>query len=91
MPTVGAADRHNGVMADTHESSPAAWAAVVVALVGFAVGGLGLVLGPSWLLFWVGVGLVVVAPAVGLVLSAAGLGMGRDSPDPADLPTSPRS
>ena len=91
VPTIGTADRHNDAMADTHESSTAAWAAVVVALVGFAVGGLGLVLGPNWLLFWVGLGLVVVAPVVGLVLGAAGLGAGRDSPDPADLPTSPRS
>lgn len=78
-------------MADTHESSPAAWTAVVVALAGFAVGGLGLVLGPSWAMFWVGIGLVVVAPLVGVVLGAAGLGSDHDSADPADQPTSPRS
>ena len=85
------ADRHNDAMADNHESSPAAWTAVVVALAGFSVGGLGLVLGPNWLMFWVGVGLVVVAPLVGLVLGAAGLGSGRDAADPVDQPAPPRS
>ena len=85
------ADRHNDAMADSHESSTAAWAAVVVALAGFSVGGLGLVLGPNWLMFWVGIALVVVAPLVGLVLGAAGLGSGRDAADPVDQPASPRS
>ena len=85
------ADRHNDAMADSHESSSAAWTAVVVALAGFSVGGLGLVLGPNWLMFWVGIGLVVVAPLVGVVLGAAGLGSGRAAGDPVDQPASPRS
>jgi len=33
------------------------WVAVSIIMAGFLVGGLGLVLGPAWWLFWVGVGL----------------------------------
>ncbi len=61
-------------MSDSHGSSPALWTAVVVALVGFTVGGIGMVVGPSWLLFWIGSGLILLAPVVGAVLAAAGLG-----------------
>ena len=37
-----------------HGNTPAAWAGVLVILVGFVVGGIGLVIG-SWPVFWVGV------------------------------------
>ncbi|MDQ4084947.1 MAG: hypothetical protein M3165_03940 [Actinomycetota bacterium] len=62
-------------MADNHGSTPAAWVAVVIALVGFVVGGVALVLSPpNWVLFWIGLALLPVAMIVGKVMSAMGLG-----------------
>jgi hypothetical protein len=43
------------------------WVAVSIIMAGFACGGLGLVFGPTWVAFWVGVGMVVV----GLLLAVA--------------------
>ena len=43
-----------------HGNTPAAWTAVVVALLGFVVGGVGLMLDPiEMAIFWVGVAIVV--------------------------------
>jgi len=56
-----------------HGNTPAAWAGVVIILVGFAVGGLGLVI-DSWPVFWVGVVIGVVGPVVGKILQKLGLG-----------------
>lgn len=61
-------------MAEQHGSTPAAWTAVVLCLVGFTVGGIGLVAGPSWLVFWIGLGMILVAPLVGKVMASTGLG-----------------
>ncbi|MBA2739438.1 MAG: hypothetical protein H0U47_07230 [Nocardioidaceae bacterium] len=66
-------------MSDSHGSTPAAWTAVAVSLVGFTVGGIAMIIGPNWLLFWIGCGLVLAAPVVGLVMSAAGLGGDRSN------------
>ena len=44
-------------MSDNHGNTPAAWTAVVVALAGFVVGGIGLMMG-NMTVFWVGVVLV---------------------------------
>ena len=44
-----------------HGNTPAAWTGVLVILVGFVVGGLGLVIG-SWPMFWVGVVIGVARP-----------------------------
>jgi hypothetical protein len=57
-----------------HGSTPAAWTAVTIALVAFTLGGVALMIGPSWVLFWVSVGLLPVAAIVGKVMQAAGLG-----------------
>jgi len=58
-------------MAEHNTGRMTSWLAVAVIIVGFTVGGLGLILGPTWLLFWVGVGIVVVggiyALAVGIM------------------------
>ena len=44
-------------MSDNHGNTPAAWSAVAVALLGFVVGGVGLMLDPvNYTIFWVGVG-----------------------------------
>lgn len=64
-------------MSDSHGSTPAAWTAVALSLVGFTVGGIAMIIGPNWLLFWIGCVLVVIAPVVGLVMSNAGLGGDR--------------
>ena len=39
---------------------PVSWVAVSIIMVGFLIGGLALVFGPTWWLFWAGLGLVVV-------------------------------
>lgn len=56
-----------------HGSSPAAWTAVILALVAFLVGGAGLIM-DNWLVFWVGAGLLAASVIVGKVLSLMGLG-----------------
>jgi hypothetical protein len=45
---------------------PASWVAVGIIMVGFLVGGLALIFGPTWWLFWVAIGLVVVGGLVAL-------------------------
>lgn len=62
-------------MSDNHGSTPAAWTAVFIALAGFVVGGVALMLDPvSMPLFWVGVALVPVAAVVFVVMDKMGLG-----------------
>lgn len=61
-------------MSENHGNTPAAWTAVVVALVGFVVGGVGLMLDPvSYVVFWVGVALNVVAGVLFVVMARMGL------------------
>ena len=56
-----------------HGNTPAAWTAVLIILVGFTVGGIGLVVG-SWPTFWVGVAIGVMGPVAGKVMQRMGLG-----------------
>lgn len=56
-----------------HGNTPAAWAGVLIILVGFAVGGVGLVLG-AWPVFWIGVILCPIGVVVGKVMQVMGLG-----------------
>ena len=51
----------------TFHGRPVSWVAVSLVMVAFVVGGLALVFGPTWWLFWVALGLAVV----GLLLAAA--------------------
>lgn len=51
-----------------HAGRPSSWLAVVVIFVGFLVGGLGLPLGPNWIMFWVGTGIVVAGGVIALVV-----------------------
>jgi hypothetical protein len=46
--------------ANSHAGRASSWLAVVVIWIGFGVGGAALVPHPKWVLFWVGVGIVVV-------------------------------
>jgi hypothetical protein len=57
-----------------HGSSPAAWTAILVALVGITIGGIALIPTPNWVLFWIGVVVSLGSLVVGRVMSAAGLG-----------------
>jgi hypothetical protein len=61
-------------MSDNHGNTPAAWAAVAVAMLGFVVGGIGLMFNPvSMVIFWVGVALGVVSLLVFVVMARMGL------------------
>ena len=60
-------------MADNHGNTPAAWTAVLVALLGFVVGAIGMSLHPlNWTLFWVGTVVVVAGGVVFLVMAKMG-------------------
>jgi hypothetical protein len=56
-----------------HGNTPAAWTAVVLILVGFTLGGIGLMV-DSWPMFWVGVALCPVAAIVGKIMQRMGMG-----------------
>ena len=55
-----------------HGNTPAAWTAVCLALAGFIVAGVGLMVG-SWVVFWVGVALAPIAVVLGLIMAKMGL------------------
>jgi|SRR5918992_2807672 hypothetical protein len=60
------------------------WAAVVVIVTGFTVGGVALILGPTWWLFWTALGIVVVGGIVALfsdILADVVLDDPRDIPE----------
>lgn len=56
-----------------HGNTPAAWTGVMIILLGFTVGGIGLVV-DSMMLFWVGVALAPIGVIVGKVMQKMGLG-----------------
>jgi hypothetical protein len=58
---------------DDHGSTPAAWTAVVIIMLAFVVGALGIILG-NWVMFWIAVGMVVLGAIVGKVMAMMGLG-----------------
>lgn len=60
-------------MSNHHGSTPAAWTAVIIALLGFSVGAVGLIL-MNWPVFWVGAGLIVASVVVGKLMSTMGVG-----------------
>jgi hypothetical protein len=61
-------------MSSNHGNTPAAWTAVAVAMLGFVVGGVALMLDPvSMTLFWVGVALGVASLLVFAVMAKLGL------------------
>ena len=45
---------------EEYHGRPASWVAVSIIIVGFAVGGIALPVGPIWWLFWLGTGIVVI-------------------------------
>ncbi len=61
-------------MSDNHGNTPAAWTAVAVAMLGFVVGGVALMLDPvSMTLFWVGVAIGLGSLVVFAVMAKMGL------------------
>ena len=61
-------------MSDNHGNTPAAWTAVAVAMLGFVVGGVALMLDPvSMTIFWVGVALGVGSLLVFAVMAKMGM------------------
>jgi hypothetical protein len=60
-------------MSATHGNTPAAWSAVTIIIVGFAVGGVGIVVA-STTLAAAGGGIVVLGALVGKIMQMMGLG-----------------
>lgn len=56
-----------------HGNTPAAWTGVTIMLIGWVVGGIGLVL-DNWVMFWVGVALQPVGLVVGKIMQMMGMG-----------------
>lgn len=56
-----------------HGNTPAAWTGVTLMLIGFVVGGIGLVIG-EMLLFWIGVALQPVGVIAGSIMAKMGMG-----------------
>ena len=60
-------------MSDNHGNTPAAWTAVSVAMLGFVVGAVGLLLDPiSWVILWIGVALGLGSFVLFLVMAKLG-------------------
>ncbi|HEY0890184.1 MAG TPA: HGxxPAAW family protein [Nocardioides sp.] len=60
-------------MSDNHGNTPAAWSAVAVALLGFLVGSVALLLDPvNYVVFWVGVAIVIASGVLFAVLAKLG-------------------
>ena len=58
---------------DSHGNTPAAWAAVVVGILAFVVGGIGLVM-RNEMVFWIGVALAPLALLLLVVMNKMGFG-----------------
>jgi hypothetical protein len=43
-----------------HHGRPVSWVAVSIIMAGFVIGGIALIFGPTWWLFWAGLGVAVV-------------------------------
>lgn len=59
-----------------HSQSPAMWVGVIMAAIGFLLAAVGSVLGPNWMLIWVGGAVVLGSLIVTNILKAMGLGHG---------------
>lgn len=56
-------------MADgSHVGRPSSWIAVGVMVAGFTIGGLGLVFGPTWWVFWTGGAIVMIGGVLALAV-----------------------
>ncbi len=64
-----------------HGNSPAAWTAVIIMLVAFGIGTLAFWFTIVWLV-WASVGLFLVGALAGVIMRAAGFGVGGDRVKP---------
>ena len=64
-----------------HGNSPAAWTAVIIMLIAFAIGTFAFWFDIAWLV-WASAGLVLVGAIVGGILKAVGFGVGGDRYQP---------
>lgn len=55
-------------MSGSHGGRPKSWLAVAITVAGFSIGGVALTVGPNWVLFWVGAGIVVLGGLVGIAV-----------------------
>jgi hypothetical protein len=62
--------------------SPAAWTAVIIMLIGFALGTVFFWFDQPWLVAIVGGGLVVIGLIVGWIMKKAGYGVGGEKDQP---------
>ena len=60
-------------MSANHGSTPAAWTGVAIVLLGFVIGGIGLVI-ENMLVFWIGVACAPLGALVGYAMGKMGLG-----------------
>ena len=57
-----------------HGNTPAAWTGVTIILIGFVIGGIGLMI-PSWPVFWAGVVIgALLGPVAGKIMQSLGMG-----------------
>ncbi|MCW2803556.1 MAG: uncharacterized protein JWN06_1773 [Propionibacteriaceae bacterium] len=57
-----------------HGRTPAAWTGVTIAMIAFLLGGIALVLGPNWVLFWISAALLAISLIATRVLQVLGYG-----------------
>ena len=57
-----------------HGRTVAAWTGSVIAMAAFVVGGIAMVIGPNWVLFWIAVAMLVVGVIAAKVLQVMGYG-----------------
>ena len=50
---------------EEYHGRPVSWVVSTLVVIGFVLGGIALCIGPSWVLFWVGAGIVVLAGIMG--------------------------
>ena len=50
---------------EAHHGRPASWVVTAVVVAGSIIGGIALPIGPSWVLFWLGCGIVVLGAIIG--------------------------
>ena len=62
----GAAAEQDALAQRSHHGRPVSWVAVSIMMAAFLVGGLGLVLGPAWWLFWAGAAMCAVGGLLAL-------------------------
>ena len=50
---------------EPYHGRPASWVVTTIVIFGFIIGGIALPIGPTWWLFWTGVGIVVLGAIIG--------------------------